>query len=115
MGVKIDCKKIEILDIKNMVFESLYQNMLNVIKEKHLSLSKDLQALIEELDQGGYGIGCDIADFIKNKKDAEIFAAITKDAIDLYKTEFPEINQDRKDRLERFYVELLKYAEELED
>jgi len=115
MGVKIDCKTREILDVKNIVFEFIYINMLHYIEEKKIILSIDLQNLIDELDQGGYGIGCDIADFVNSKKDAKIFAEIVKRAINKYQAEFSSISEERKKRLENFHQELLAHAEELRE
>ncbi len=115
MSVHIDCKGRTILHVKNITCEILYQNILTSIEETGSPLSKGLQDLIEELDLGGYGIGCDIADFIKMKKDVEIFGSLVRMAIDRYQAEVPTLSAGTKERLENFYQELLKYAEELKE
>ena len=112
MSVHIECKGKTILHVKNVTCEMLYQSILKIVDKSRIFLSEDIQKLIEELEQAGYGIGCDIADFIKGKNDAIIFASLTREAIDLYKIEIPSLPTEAKERLENFYQELLKYAYE---
>ena len=115
MGVIIDCRQKEILDVKNSTFGFFYDNVLAVIGEAKISLSQNLKDLIDKLESGRYGWGCDIADFIKNKKDAECFALIIGQAINRYKAEFPTLTLDIKEAVDNFHRELLKYAEELKE
>lgn len=68
MGIKIELNGKEILDIKNITFEFLYQQMIKTIQEQNLILSTDLKRLIEDLDLGRYGIGLDISEYIKKNK-----------------------------------------------
>jgi hypothetical protein len=113
--VRIECKGKTILHVKNVACEMLYQSILKIVDKSRIFLSEDVHRLIEELDQAGYGIGCDIADFIKTKNDAIIFASLTREAIDLYKIEIPSVTTEAKERFENFHQELHKYAEELNE
>lgn len=115
MSVQIECKGKTILHIKNVACEMLYECILKIIDKTKISPSEDIQRLIEQFDQAGYGIGFDIADFIKNQIDADIFALLTKEAINLYKNEVPSLPIEVKERLDNFHKELLNYAEELKD
>jgi hypothetical protein len=115
MSVRIDCEGKTILHVKNATFRFLYDNVTAAIDKRKIFLPENLRHLIEKLELGGYGIGCDIADFIKDKKDAELFASIIKQAIVSYKAEFPTLTEDIKEGVDNFYQELLKYAEELKN
>ena len=115
MSVHIDCRGRTILHVKNSVIELLNNQLEDIIENVQFPISENLCLLIKKLEQGMYGIGCDIADFIKNRKDAEIFNSFMKDAMNRYQEKFPDMDQDRRERLEIFYQELVKYAEELKE
>ena len=115
MSVHIDCQGRTILHVRNSVIALLNNQLEDIIEQEQFPVSENLCLLIKELENAMYGIGCDIADFIKNRKDAETFNILMKDAINRYQKKFPDMDQDRKQRLENFYQELLKYAEELKE
>lgn len=115
MSAHIRCNDKIILHVRNATFNFFYDNLLFVVEESNLLLSKNLHKLMEKLELGIYGVGCDIADFVKNERDAKDFIRLVKQALDRYTKEYPTLSVEIKDAMQNFYQELLKYAEELKD
>lgn len=61
-------KIIPIFDSSNSVFDGLYQEILDIIRENKIALNEKLIELIEDLDQAGYGIGLDLQNIYIQKK-----------------------------------------------
>ena len=122
MSIRIDCNRVEILHCKNLIFDTLYKNILFHIDKKKTKLSDNLEKMLEKMDQETYGFGAisvDIADFIKNKNDLEVFTDLVKESINKYSSEelknAPQGFQEAvKKLLWNFHKELKEYGEQLE-
>ena len=52
MGVKIFIQNLEVLDLQNSSFGTFYEDLLNLLQEKEISISLDLCLLMDELYSG---------------------------------------------------------------
>ena len=115
MGVRIRCDKKEILDVRNAIFAFLHERILEIVEEQELELSDNLQDMLEKMDQNIYGRGCvyvDVADYIKTKRDLEVFTYLVKQGIETDTWVMPAA-KGPLERLWTFHAELLKYGEKL--
>lgn len=116
MSVRIFCLKKQILHLRNITFGSLYESITSLIEEKNLELNNGLDSFITTiLYVGGYGVGCDISDYLKNKNDTLIFADLVKQAIEKeQKSEYP-FREDVEKLLWDFHQAIVDYATQLKE
>lgn len=115
MGIHIYCDKKDILDIKNVIFDIIHKSILSIIDKENLQITRNIQDMLENMDQDIYGLGAiwvDIADFIKTKEELLLFADLVKQAIEREHQERTFI-PEALERLWHFHQEILKYGEKL--
>lgn len=110
MSVIIWWKDKDVLSCANWAFRAIYDSLINLIEEDNIKLNHDLRELIEDLDQGGDGIGLDISDYMFTKEDSLLFINLIDKAIIKLLQDYPGI-QPYKHLYENFYKELLKAHE----
>ena len=115
MAVIIDWNDKVILRCKNTIIDALREEIENVIRENKIKLNEKLTELMEDLDQAGYGIGSNLAEYLHTKDDILIFIELTRRGIDKHYHEIPNLPQGTKDLLENFYKELIKISESFSD
>lgn len=106
MGCKIDLNGVEILDVKNATFACFYEKIQGVLNEGDIELTDALRELLESLEQGGYGIGLDIGDYLKTKADYKMFVQIIEAAKNRLFMEFQDLSPEVKNRLDKFCSKL---------
>lgn len=115
MAVRYFFSNDQVLHIRGSTFEVFYQSLLEVIEENNIRLSRNLLRLVDDLETGSYGIGCNISDYIENKQDLLIFADLVKKAIRKFDSESPDLKQSVRKTFWDFHESLLKHAEELQE
>lgn len=116
MSVNITCKNKVILHIKNVLFDRLYQNIIEILNKHNLKIPNNIEVMIHEMDQDSFGFGLidvDIADYIKTKSDLLLFADLVKQAAE--KESEYSFSEPARAILFKFHDELIKYGEELEN
>jgi hypothetical protein len=111
MGVKIFIQNLEVLDLQNSSFGTFYEDLLNLLQEKEISISLDLCLLMDELYSGCFGVGLDIAQYLKNKEDTILFASLVKSAIEKQQNSSHPFDKKIKTRLENFYQSIIIWAD----
>lgn len=91
---------------------SIYSMMMKIIREEKIEPNYNVTELLYQLEQGPYGVGCALSDFIKTKRDMYQFSKLLKKAIVRYEQEYPELYEDIK-LLWNFYHTLIEHAPEL--
>ena len=112
MSIHIYCKGIDILHVKNSIFGFLHDGIKFIIESGNLPISKNLEKMLDEMDQNIYGGGAicvDVADYLTTKEELLIFADLVKRAIEKEHKEYPFI-PEALERLWNFHKELLKYS-----
>lgn len=113
MAVIITCKNKNILHIRNLTFESIYENILIIIQRNKLIINTELQSLIDQLYVAGQGIGCDLAKFLKTYETTLYFAQLLNEAIKMYEQELLVPGDEIKAELWNFHKEIEAYAQTL--
>lgn len=115
MTVPIMCRGKLILYTQNRLFDILHTSIINDLKDSNLTITPNIQDLLDKTDQSIYGPGgviADISDYLTSKKDTLLFAELVKKAIEREKYAFFEVNQGLAN-MYNFYEEILKYANTL--
>ncbi len=110
MAVYIKWDGRDILRCRNSFIAIFYEDIEDTIRENKIQLNEDLTETIKTLDQAGYGIGLDLAEYLHTKDDILRFLDLIRKGIDKYNQKTPNASQDARDLLEGFYQELVKIA-----
>lgn len=116
MLIPIECNKKLILYLSNLLFGRLHRAIMKIVEERNIFITNNLSLLIEETDQNQYGprgVHADIAEYLKTKCEALLFAELVRQAIDDTQESFKKA-EGALDALNIFHQELLNYAQELD-
>jgi hypothetical protein len=113
MSLILFLKNKPILHIRSGTFQSLYDQILEIIEIEEIKLSESLQWLIDKLYGATGGASLDFSNYLKTKDDADFFAELIKQGIEKMVKVFPNLTEESKKRLWNFYSELYNYAQSL--
>ncbi len=117
MSVMIDCDRKMILKLSNLLFGVLHEAILSIIEKENIRLTSQLEPLLKETDQNTYGPGgvyADIAEYLKSRREAFLFADLVKKAIEL-KHDYFNRYEGCIAHLNDFHTEIVKYGQELKN
>lgn len=114
MPVRIRLKEKTVFEGKASTLEFLYNNLIELIENRNMKVENSFQNFLNFLYQACFGVGLDIADYLKNKKDLILLAQLLKKATNKYFEEFPYLPKDTRHSVLNFYNELVKYIDELD-
>lgn len=115
MSVLIKCNTKPILYIRNAIFETIYTNIVDNIENGKLSISSNLESLIEQLSLGCQGLGTDLAKYLKDYDDTLLFAQLVEHAIKKCERDYPDLLYSTQKSLWNFQKEIEEYAKILKN
>lgn len=110
MSVRLDLQDREILYCKNSIISSLNEITNEIIEEERINLNQQMSDLLFKLDIAGYGLGFDLAEYLKKREDAIFFCELVKKTINRYEEYFPTLSPTHRRMLHIFFDELHIFA-----
>ena len=114
MSVRMWLEKKQILHTKTSDIDCIHRIIEDYICEKDINLSSSLDDLMVHLEPGSGGVGIDFSEYLKTKKDAQLFMHLLKIGIQGMENIFVSPYKEKRMKiLWNFYDELVKYAQKL--